>query len=37
LKEVFAGTKALMPLNDVKRINMPNYDEISVKEMWPQM
>jgi len=34
---VFAGTKALMPLNEVKRINMPMYDEVSVKELWPQM
>ena len=27
----------LMPLNMVKRINMPSFDEISVKELWPQM
>ncbi len=26
-----------MPLNMVKRINMPSFDEISVKELWPQM
>lgn len=37
MKEVFAGTKALMPMNEVKRVNMPSYDEISVKELWPQM
>ena len=27
----------LMPLNMVKRINMPSFDEISVKELWPKM
>jgi len=37
LKEVFAGTKALMELNQVKRVNMPMYDELSVKELWPDM
>ena len=26
-----------MSLDDVKRVNMPFYDEISVREMWPQM
>jgi hypothetical protein len=26
-----------MPLNVVKRINMPSFDEISVKELWPKM
>ena len=24
-------------MNDVRRINMPMYDEISVKDMWPRM
>ena len=26
-----------MPLKDVKRVNMPSFDEISVKDLWPQM
>ena len=37
LKEIFAGTKELLPLNQVKRVNMPNYDELSVKQLWPQV
>ena len=37
LKEVLAGTKALLPLNQVKRVNMPPFDELSVKDLWPQM
>ena len=37
LKEVFSGTKALMSLDEVKRVNMPMYDEVSVKDMWPKM
>jgi len=34
---VFSGIKLLMLLNMVKRINMPSFDEISVKELWPKM
>ena len=37
LKEVFAGTKSLMGLNEVKHVNMPMFDELSVKELWPEM
>ena len=37
LKEVFNGTKALYGINDVKYINVPLYDEISVVDMWPRM
>ena len=37
LKEVFAGTKALLKLSEVKSVNMPMYDEFSVKEFWPHM
>ena len=37
LKEVFAGTKSLMSLSQVRPVNMPNYDETSVKDLWPQM
>ena len=37
MKEVLSGTKALLPLNSVKRVNMPHYDELSVFKLWPDM
>ena len=37
LKEVLSGSKALLPLNKVKRVNMPHYDELSVFRLWPEM
>ena len=37
MKEVLSGTKELMPLNEVRRVNMPPYDELSVKALWPDM
>ena len=37
LKEVLRGKKHLIELNEVKRINVPKYDELSVLSFWPQM
>ena len=37
LKEVLGGSKKLLELNQVKRINVPKYDELSVLSFWPQM
>ena len=37
LKEVFTEEKFLLHLNDVKRINVPLYDELSVVTLWPMM
>ena len=37
LKEVFTEEKFLLALNDVKRINVPLYDELSVVTLWPMM
>jgi len=37
LKEVLVEEKLLLPLNDVKRINVPLYDELSVVTLWPMM
>ena len=37
LKEVFAEDKALLRLNQVSRINVPLYDELSVANIWPMM
>ena len=37
LKEIFVEEKYLLHLNDVKRINVPLYDELSVVTLWPMM
>ena len=37
LKEIFVEEKFLLELNDVKRINVPLYDELSVVTLWPMM
>ena len=34
LKQVFRDEKKLLPLNDVKYVNMPHYEELSVKKFW---
>ena len=36
LKEVLSEQKALMPLAEVKFINVPLYDELSLKNLSPQ-
>ena len=35
LKEVFANEKSLLRLDQVSRINVPLYDELSVGNLWP--
>ena len=35
LKEVLKGNKKLLNLNDVKRVHVPKYDELSVLSFWP--
>ena len=37
MKEVLGGTKELLPINEVRRVNMPPFDELSVKALWPDM
>ena len=37
LKEVLAEDKFLLPLDEVCRINVPLYDELSVIKIWPMM
>ena len=37
LKQVFLGKKKLLGLNEVKRVNVPTYDELSVVNLWPDM
>ena len=37
LKLVLADKKKLMPISDVRYVNVPTYDEISVLKLWPIM
>ena len=37
LKEVFIEEKSLLKLSEVKRVNVPLYDELSVISLWPMM
>ncbi len=37
LKEVLAEDKALLRLEQVSKINVPLYDELSVGNIWPMM
>ena len=37
LKKVFQEEKALFHLDDVKRVNMPRYDELSVRKFYPML
>ena len=36
LKEVLAGKKQLLEKSQVAHIKVPHYDELSVKQLWPQ-
>ena len=36
LKLVFTGKKRLLELNEVSRINVPSYDELSVSNLWKE-
>ena len=37
LKEVFEGSKSLLGLSEVKYVNVPLYDELSVGNLWPRL
>ena len=37
LKLVFSGNKRFLELCEVKFTNVPNYDELSVKSLWPEL
>ena len=37
LKEVLTEKKKLLEINEVKRVNVPKYDELSLLNFWPQM
>ena len=35
LKAILGGDKELLPLSGCKMVNVPCYDELSVKQIWP--
>jgi hypothetical protein len=35
LKEVLSGKKKLLSMGDVRMANVPQYDELSVKNLYP--
>jgi len=37
LKQILCEEKMLLPLKDLVAVNVPIYDELSVKNLWPHM
>ena len=37
LREVFAGRKRLIKKMNVQQIHVPNYDELSVTNLWKEL
>ena len=37
LKQVLNEEKELLPISEVRFVNVPMYDELGVKHLWPQM
>ena len=37
LKQVLTEEKELLAITDVRFVNVPMYDEIAVKRLWPEM
>ena len=37
LRDVLAGKKQLMKKAEVKAVQVPHYDELSVRRLWPEM
>ena len=37
IKDILAGNKRLLKLSEVKYINVPKYDELSVKNLYPRL
>lgn len=37
LKKVLSGEKILIPMAQVKMIDVPNFDELSVSNLWPHL
>ena len=37
LRQILVEEKQLLPMSAVKSANIPNYDELSVKNLWPSI
>ena len=37
MRDILAGRKSLFKINDVRWINVPKYDELSVKNLFPRL
>ena len=37
LRQIISGDKELMPMECVRMIDVPNYDELSVSNLWPHL
>ena len=37
IRQILAEEKELMEVDAVRQVNMPKYDELSVKNFWPRM
>ena len=37
LKQILSEDKMLLPLKELVAVNVPQYDELSVKNLWPHM
>ena len=37
LKGVLTDKKKLLPLSKVRHVNVPHYEELSVKKFWPML
>ena len=37
LKQVLANEKSLMKMSELKAVNVPKYDELSVKQVYPMI
>jgi len=37
LKQILSGEKELIPLKFIRIVDVPAYDELSVKNLWPDM
>ena len=35
LRQILSGDKELLPLNTIKFVNVPAFDELSVRNLWP--
>ena len=37
LRKVISGEKELLPMESINMVDVPNYDELSVSNLWPHL